>query len=177
VKVLGLLRHAKSDLDDAAMRDFDRGLNERGRRGAELIGRHIAEQGIAWGAVIASPAERVRRTIEASGLPLAPQFDDRAYLADAATLMDLLRAVDGDPASVLLVGHNPGLHELLFQLVDPEQETALFAEAVEKFPTASFAVLELAIDQWANVAPGCGRLAHFARPRDLDPELGPERVR
>ena len=177
MKVLGLLRHAKSDWDDASARDFDRGLNARGRRGAALIGKHIAEQGIAWGAVIASPAERVKLTLAASGLPLAPQFDDRAYLADAATLMDLLRAVDGDPASVLLVGHNPGLHELLFQLVDPEHETALFAEAVEKFPTASFAVLELAIDQWADIAPACGQLVHFARPRDLDPKLGPERVR
>jgi phosphohistidine phosphatase len=174
VKVLGLLRHAKSDLDDASVRDFDRGLNDRGRRGAAVIGRHIAELGIAWGAVLASPAERVRRTIEASELPLAPQYDDRAYLADSPTLMDLLRAVDGDPASVLLVGHNPGLHELLFRLVDPERETALFAEAAEKFPTASFAVLELAIDQWAEIVPGCAELVHFVRPRDLGPDLGPE---
>jgi phosphohistidine phosphatase len=177
VKILGLLRHAKSDLDDASLRDFDRGLNDRGRRGAALIGRDIAEQGIAWDAVLASPAERVRRTLEATGLPLSPRYDDRAYLADAATLIELLRAIEGDPASVLLIGHNPGLHELVFRLVDPDRETALFAEAVEKFPTASFAVLELAIDAWANISPGCGELVHFARPRDLDPELGPERVR
>ena len=176
MKTLGLLRHAKSDWDDAGLRDFDRGLNDRGRRGAALIGRHIAEQGIVWDRVIASPAERVKRTLEASGLPLAPHFDERAYLADAATLMELLRDVGGDPASVLLVGHNPGLHELLFRLVDPDRETQLFARAAEKFPTASFAVLELAIDTWAQIAPGCGTLAHFARPRDLDPELGPERV-
>ena len=50
MKILGLLRHAKSDMDDAALRDFDRGLNDRGRRGAALIGRHIAGQGIAWDA-------------------------------------------------------------------------------------------------------------------------------
>jgi phosphohistidine phosphatase len=176
VKTLGLLRHAKSDWDDAGLRDFDRGLNDRGRRGAALIGRHVAEQGIAWDTAIASPAERVKRTLEASGLPLAPRYDERAYLADAATLLDLLRAVEGDPGSVLLVAHNPGLHELLFRLVDPERETPLFTEAVEKFPTASFAVLELAIDDWARIAPGCGELVHFARPRDLDPELGPERM-
>jgi phosphohistidine phosphatase len=176
VKTLGLLRHAKSDWDDAGLRDFDRGLNDRGRRGAALIGRHVAEQGIAWDTVIASPAERVKRTLEASDLPLAPRYDERAYLADAATLLDLLRAVEGDPGSVLLVAHNPGLHELLFRLVDPERETPLFTKAVEKFPTASFAVLELTIDRWAQIAPGCGQLVHFARPRDLDPELGPERA-
>jgi phosphohistidine phosphatase len=175
VKRLGLLRHAKSDLDDAALRDFDRGLNDRGRRGAALIGRHIAEQAIVWDAVIASPAERVRRTLEESGLPLAPRFDERAYLADAATLMGLLRDAGGDPAVILLVGHNPGLHELLFRLVDPAHEDALFARAAEKFPTASFALLELSIDDWRDLAPGCGRLIQFARPRDLDPQLGPSR--
>lgn len=174
MKVLGLLRHAKSDWDDAGLRDFDRGLNDRGRRGAALIGRHIAAQGIRWDAIIASPAARVKRTLEASGLTLEPRFEERAYLADAATLIDLLRHVEGDPGAVLLVGHNPGLHELLFRLVDPDEETALFAQAAEKFPTASFAVIELPIDDWAELAPESGRLVHFARPRDLDPELGPE---
>jgi phosphohistidine phosphatase len=177
VKILGLLRHAKSDMDDSAPRDFDRGLNDRGRRGATLIGRHIAHAGLAWDLTIASPAARVKRTIEASALPLAPRFVERAYLADTATLMELLRRVEGDPASVLLVGHNPGLHELLFRLVDPERETPLFAQAVEKFPTAAFALLDLDIDRWADLAPGCATLVDFARPRDFDPELGPERVR
>ena len=176
MKILGLLRHAKSDMDDAALRDFDRGLNDRGRRGAALIGRHIAGQGIAWDAAIASPAARVRRTIEASGLPVTPRFDERAYLADAAMLSEILREADGDPASVLLVGHNPGLHELLFRLVDPDHETVLIARAAEKFPTASFALLALRIDNWAAIAPHCATLVDFARPRDLDPELGPERV-
>jgi len=177
MKQLGLLRHAKSDMDDAALRDFDRGLNDRGRRGAALIGRDIAGLGIAWDAVIASPAARVKRTIEASRLPLTPRFDERAYLADGAMLIEILREVEGDPGAVLLVGHNPGLHELLFRLVHPDHETALFARAAEKFPTASFALLELQIDRWADLAPDCGTLVHFARPRDLDPELGPERVR
>lgn len=176
MKRLGLLRHAKSDMDDAALRDFDRGLNDRGRRGAALIGKYIAESGIAWDAVIASPATRVKRTLEASGLEVAPQFEERVYLADAATLIDLLRQVAGDPASVLVVGHNPGLHELLFRLVDPDHEDALFTRAAEKFPTASFALLELRIDCWAAIAPDCATLVHFARPRDLDPTLGPEHV-
>jgi phosphohistidine phosphatase len=163
-------------MEDAALRDFDRGLNGRGRRGAALIGRHIAELEIDWDMAIASPATRVRLTLEASGLPMTPRFDERAYLANAATLIDLLRHVEGDPANVLLVGHNPGLHELVFRLVDPDCETALFARAAEKFPTAAFAMLELAIDAWAETTPGCARLIDFARPRDLDPELGPEKV-
>lgn len=174
MKRLGLLRHAKSDWDDLDLRDFDRGLNDRGRRGAALIGRHIAQCGIAWDAVIASPAERVRRTIDASGLRIAPEFDQRAYLAGAATLMDLLREIGGDPDTVLLVAHNPGLQELVFRLVDPAEEDELFEQAAEKFPTAAFALLELAIESWADLGEGSGKLVGFTRPRDLDPALGPE---
>jgi phosphohistidine phosphatase len=175
VKRLGLLRHAKSDWDDIGLRDFDRGLNDRGRRGAALIGRHIAASGIEWDAVIASPAARVRRTIEASGLTVAPQFDQHAYLADPGTLMNLLRGIEGEPDTVLLVAHNPGLQELVFRLVDPAEENELFARAAEKFPTATFALLELAVDRWSDLAEGCAKLVRFTRPRDLDPALGPER--
>lgn len=177
MKVLGLLRHAKADFDDAGTRDFDRGLSERGRRGAALIGRHIAEQAIDWDRVIASPAERVRRTIEATALALEPIFDERAYLAEPAALIDMLRTAPDEAAAILLVGHNPGLHELLFWLADPDDESALIAQASDEFPTAAFALLELEIDDWAGLAPGCGKLIRFTRPRDLDPDLGPERVR
>jgi len=65
VKLLGLLRHAKSEWDDLGLKDFDRGLNGRGRKGAALMGRHIAGHGVAWEQTVASPAERVRRTLEA----------------------------------------------------------------------------------------------------------------
>ena len=63
MKILALLRHAKSDWDDLAKRDFDRGLNDRGRKGAELIGQHIRDHGIKWDCVLASPAERVKQSM------------------------------------------------------------------------------------------------------------------
>lgn len=180
MKRLGLLRHAKSDWDDMALRDFDRGLNGRGRRGAALIGRHIAqhatEHGIAWDLAVASPAERVRLTLEASRLDLPVQWDKRVYESDAETLLEVLRECDDAAHSVLLVGHNPGLQELVFGLIAPEAENALFDEVAEKFPTATFAVIECDVAAWRDLASGCGRLVHLTRPRDLDPELGPERV-
>ena len=176
MKTLGLLRHAKSDWDDMALRDFDRGLNDRGRRGAAIMGRHIGEHGVTWELSLASPAERVKRTLEATRLELPVRWDERIYLADSAALLEVLRGIDGDPGAVLIVGHNPGLQELIFDLVAPEHENALFAAAAEKYPTATFAVLELAIERWADCTPGCGKLVHLARPRDLDPELGPETV-
>ena len=174
MKRLGLMRHAKSDWNDLSVRDFDRGLNKRGRAGAALMGQHIADHGVAWDKVVASPAERVKRTLEASGLDIPIIFQDNAYMADATTLLGLLATHGGDAQAVLLAAHNPGLQELALELVPPEQEDALFDAVMAKFPTAAFAVFELDIDDWADVAPGCGRLVHFARPRDLDPDLGPE---
>lgn len=177
MKLLGLLRHAKSDWDDLGLRDFDRGLNDRGRRGAAVMGGHIRAHGVQWDLLLASPAERVKRTLDAARLQVSVQWEEHIYLADSDALIELLRALEGDPAAVLIAGHNPGLQELIFDLVAPEHENALFGEVAEKFPTATFAVLELAIDHWVDCAPGCGTLVHLARPRDFDPELGPERVR
>lgn len=178
MKLLGLLRHAKSDWDDIGLRDFDRGLNERGQRGAALMGAHIRDHGAKWEHVMASPAARVRKTLEASTLDggSAEQVDwqDRAYLASSVTLLDLLRSVEGDPASILLSAHNPGLQELIFDLVPPEDENRLLEIAATKYPTAAFAVIELDIEDWKDISAGCGKLVHLARPRDLDPELGPE---
>lgn len=176
MKILGLLRHAKSDWDDIALRDFDRGLNERGKRGASLMGRHVIDHGIKWDMILASPANRVQRTLEASGIKAPIQYEQTAYLADALVLTSLLRDLDTDPARVLLAAHNPGLQELILDLADATDRGPLYDEVTEKYPTASFAVLELDIDKWSECHSGCGRLVHFARPRDLDPELGPERV-
>jgi len=176
VKLLGLLRHAKSDWDDLSKRDFDRGLNKRGRRGAALMGSHILDHGVAWKKIVASPAERVKCTLESSGLAMPIEFETGAYLADSACLQQILREQGGDADAVLLAAHNPGLQELALDLVPPENEDKLFDEVMAKYPTAAFAVIELAIDDWEDLAPGTGKIVHFARPRDLDPELGPEKV-
>lgn len=174
MKLLGLFRHAKSDWDDMAKRDFDRGLNDRGRRGARLMGDHIRQHGISWDVVISSPAERNRLTM-ASAMPDADvNFDKRIYLASADTVLETVSELGGGGDTVLVSGHNPGMQEVLFELVLPQNENKLFFEAARKFPTAAFAVLELDIDDWADLKPGAGKLVHFARPRDLDANLGPE---
>lgn len=179
MKILGLFRHAKSDWHDPRARDFDRPLNDRGRNGAAVMGRHIRDHGVAWNRVIASPAIRCAETIEiacqAAQRPIAINWDRRIYLASSATLADLLREQDGDPQAILMVGHNPGLEDLIFDLV-PDDGSSPLRDVVEaKFPTATFAVLELEIDRWSDLADRCGKLVHLTRPRDLDPELGPQR--
>jgi len=177
LKTLGLFRHAKSDWQDPRARDFDRPLNKRGRKGAAIMGQHVRDYGITWDRMIASPAIRCAETIEiaaeAAGRPVAANWDRRIYLASGVTLADLLREQDGDPASILMVGHNPGLEDLIFDLVPDDGTSPLRDVVEEKFPTASFAVLELDIGSWADLKDNSARLVHLMRPRDLDPELGP----
>lgn len=181
MKTLGLFRHAKSDWDDPRARDFDRPLNPRGQRWAPIMGDHIrafcVERGLVWNRIMSSPAVRAAQTIElasqGAGLPhgaaFAINWDRRLYLASSATLIDVLRELPEDLGSVLMVGHNPGLEDLIFDLV-PDDGSSPLRDIVEvKFPTASFALLELDIDRWADVDDGCARLVHLTRPRDLAP--------
>jgi phosphohistidine phosphatase len=105
---------------------------------------------------------------------VAVLWDRRIYLASSATLLDLLREQEGEPASILMVGHNPGLEDLIFDLV-PDDGSSPLRDVVEvKFPTAAYAVLEFDIERWAELKERTARLVHLIRPRDLDPALGPE---
>lgn len=172
--ILGLLRHAKSDWDDIGTLDFDRGLNDRGRKGARLIGDHILAHELDWNVVLASSAARVQQTLAAALPDIEVTNDKRLYLASVDMIMEVIQDHASEGDAVLVAGHNPGLQEMLFALVAPARENALFDAAATKYPTASFAVFELDIDDWADLQPDCGTLVHFKRPRDLDPALGPE---
>ena len=174
MKILGLLRHAKSDWGQSDKRDFDRGLNTRGQKGARLIGQHIRNHGIKWDKIVASPAERVKLTLQEAAIGPEPEWNRRLYLASTESICDVVREDGGDANTLLLAGHNPGFGDMVFELVSPKNENALFDEAKVKFPTAAYAVFELDIEEWSDLKEGCGKLIHFARPRDLDDELGPE---
>ncbi len=181
MKTLTLLRHAKSGWDDAVQRDFDRPLNGKGRRAAQAVGRHLKRQGLRFDHVLASPALRVQQTLDevrgGYGGDLDPAWDRRIYLASASTLLDLVRDLPDADASVLLVGHNPGLEDLVLLLVPdagPDTGGGPRGEVEEKYPTASVAELHFPIDRWSDAAEGGATLARFTRPRDLDPSLGPD---
>lgn len=177
MKTLTLLRHAKSGWDDPVSRDFDRPLNPKGKRAAAAIGRHLRGLGLAFDHVVASPALRVVETIGelegGFGTRLAPAWDRRAYLASPVTLLDIVRETPADAARLLLVGHNPGLEELVL-LLAADAENELLGRVEDKYPTAAVAEIVFDAGHWADVAPGAGRLTRFIRPRDLDPALGPE---
>jgi phosphohistidine phosphatase len=177
MKTLTLLRHAKSGWDDPVARDFDRPLNPKGQRAAAMVGRHMKSLGLAFDHVVASPAVRVIETIEqvgqGYGSDLAPAWDQRIYLASAATLLDVVHDLPAGAERVLLAGHNPGLEELVLLLV-PDDGGALRDEVEVKFPTATLAEMVFETDDWRDVRAGGASLARFVRPRDLDPSLGPD---
>jgi phosphohistidine phosphatase len=172
---LSLLRHAKSSWDDPVERDFDRPLNGRGRRAATRIGRALREEGLAFDKVIASPALRVRQTIEGVeegyGQRLHPAFDKRIYMASSLTLLELAQELGHGAQHMLLVGHNPGLEDLVLTCAEP---SPLRDQAAEKYPTATLATLEWPAESWPAITEGGADLTRFIRPRDLDPSLGPD---
>lgn len=177
MKRLTLLRHAKSDWDDPVARDFDRPLNRRGEKAALLIGQFARARKMRFDFAVASPAMRVVQTLDTFyggyGERLDPHWDRRIYLASAPTLIDVVRDLPDDADSALMAGHNPGFEELVLALV-PDGDSPLRDDVEVKFPTASLAVLDLAIDHWAEAADNSAAIVSFTRPRDLDPALGPE---
>lgn len=177
MKTLTLLRHAKSGWDDTVARDFDRPLNPKGHRAAQAVGRYMKAIGLNFDHVVASPAVRVTETLgeveQSYGSELAPDWDQRVYLASVATLLDIVHDLPDAADRVLMVGHNPGLEELVLALIPDDDQ--LRDDVEVKFPTASLAEMRFEVERWADLKPGTGLLVRFTRPRDLDPALGPDR--
>ena len=177
MKRLHLLRHAKSSWDDPVERDFDRPLNGRGHRAARRMGEWLLAERLHFDRILASPALRIRQTIEGVegglGQRLTLEQDKRIYMASAATLFDIVRECPDTVTDLLLIGHNPGLEDLLLIATEGDTST-LRREAELKYPTATFATIEIAIDRWADLPEGGAKVVRFVRPRDLDPALGPD---
>jgi phosphohistidine phosphatase len=178
MKSLTLLRHAKSGHDDPALRDFDRPLNERGQQAARRIGAHAHDRLMIFDWVVASPALRVEQTLAIFLAELEPPrpdpvWDRRAYLAPAATLLDIIRETPEEVNHLLLAGHNPGIEELALRLAERQRDT-VYASLGEKYPTGALACLRLDCTSWSSAGFGTGRIERFVRPRDIDPTLGPE---
>ena len=178
MKSLTLFRHAKSGWDSPVSRDFDRPLNERGIKGAKLMGAHAREIGLQFDYIISSPAVRCTETLEGFwegyGRILHPNWERRIYLASGATLLDIVHDLPDEAAAVLMCGHNPGMEDLALTLT-PEAGGGELRDALEyKYPTAALAEIEFDIESWRDVTEESGELSRFIRPRDIDASLGPE---
>ncbi|WP_343345369.1 histidine phosphatase family protein [Sphingomicrobium sp. XHP0239] len=161
-----LLRHAKSDWKDSSHADMDRPLNPRGQKAARAMGRFLATRppvDMLW----ASPAARVQETVrgirKVTDVLPDQQIVQALYGASVRTLLDLLHQARGQ--RLLMVGHNPGMHELAMRLSDGRASEAR-ERMLAKYPTGSLA--ELRFDgEWADLREGGAELTGFTRPRDL----------
>ena len=171
---LMLLRHAKTEHEAPTSRDQDRRLDNRGRQDAAEIGGWIGRHPPFPELVLVSYAIRAHQTWEIAweamkGLAPEPQVEltPELYGADPAELLEVIRdASDPDPQRLMLVGHNPGIHELALALAgsgDPAGRTAL----AHNLPTSGLAVFDFAIDDWSEVAFRRGRLVLFVSPKLL----------
>lgn len=174
MKILTLLRHAKSDWEDPSQRDFDRPLNARGREAAAAMGGELHRLGLAFDRIAASPSRRTTETMERlaetyGSLPLV--YDERVYLASVPTLLRIVHEADDAHDRLMIVGHNPGMERLTLSLA---REGALRDRVTTKFPTGALAEISFDVASWGEVDEGAGTLTRFIRPRELAPGLGPE---
>jgi phosphohistidine phosphatase len=164
---LMLLRHAKTERAASSGRDRDRKLMPRGHTDAPMIGVYMARQGFVPDLACVSPATRAQETWDL----VAPCFvktpntltDPRIYNATVEELSDVA-SEGGKARGLLLVGHNPGLHDFARTLIasgDDDMREALN----EKLPTSGLVVIDLSIDDWALIEPQSGRLERFIYPR------------
>lgn len=166
--ILYLLRHAKSSWSDPTLPDEQRPLAPRGRRDAKRVAKHLAQLGIEPELVLCSSALRTRETLElvrpALGATTSVVLEAELYAAGADQLVERLHAVPDGVASVLLIGHNPGLQDLALRLASAGAElTRLEA----KFPTAALATLALPKATWRELSQADAALAAFVVPKQL----------
>ena len=164
-----ILRHAKSDWGTSASSDFDRPLAKRGKKDAPRVGAWLYREGMVPDAVISSPAERARETTikVCKSMDLKEKkvvWDDRIYAAGLSELLQVLTRCPADASTVMLVGHNPGLEDLLEFLAGDDLEVPLDGKLL---PTAALARLEMP-DDWSALRAGCAHLISINRPRNLD---------
>jgi phosphohistidine phosphatase len=161
-----LMRHAKSSWADPGQRDLDRPLNKRGRKGAALVGAWLKAGTYRPEAALVSSARRAQETwagvVTATGAAPTTYLPE-LYHAAAETMLGVLRAAP-DAATVLILGHQPGIGSFARRLLADPPASKGFA----KYPTAATAVIDFDVAEWAAVGWGAGRLVDFVVPRDLD---------
>ena len=166
---LMLLRHAKTERNAPGGRDRDRKLMKRGRADAPMIGAYMSHHRLIPDIALVSPATRVQETRALAAMAFArvPRMvrDERIYNANYAALAGIIGEAR-EARTLLIVGHNPGLHDLAMRLIasgDVEMRETLN----EKLPTSGLVVIDLPLDDWSLLHDHAGRLERFVSPRLL----------
>lgn len=166
---LMLLRHAKSDRP-VGVEDHERPLAKRGRKNSPRMGRYMAEEGLIPDLAVVSTARRTQETWElarpAFTIDIAQQDERRIYEAPSSAILDVIKEIDPEIRSLLLVGHNPGFQDLALMLIGTAGASDL-ARLEEKFPTSGLVVITFDAGGWAGVGPAHGHLERFETPKTI----------
>ena len=166
-RTLILLRHGKSDWSTGEI-DFERPLKKRGRQASVLVGKWLSSTDQVPDFVVSSPAKRAMQTAEIACEAMSPRnikiFKRKhIYLATPEELLYVLEECPSEAGRVMLVGHNPGLEELLYYLIDGQMK---IPDDGKIMPTATLAVMTMP-DNWSQLQNGSAQLETLIRPREL----------
>ena len=165
-----LLRHAKSEKAEPGMRDRDRSLAPRGRKDALKVGAYMVHHGLIPHLAMVSTARRTRETWDQLAPALSPvppvSYEDGLYNAGPQAIMDLIKACARSISTLLVIGHNPGMHEVALSLI-ASGDVATRERLNEGLPTAGLIVIDFVGDDWQALHARGGRLDRFVTPRSL----------
>jgi phosphohistidine phosphatase len=166
---LMLLRHSKAERAAPGEPDRDRTLTNRGRTDAPAIGTYMSRHGFVPELALVSPAKRAQETWALLATTFSKQpksaTDERIYNATSETLAEIIGETR-TARSILVVGHNPGLHDVAVQLI-ASGDTEARGRVAEKLPTSGLIIIDLPFDDWALLHPASGRIERFVTPRSL----------
>ena len=159
MKNLYLLRHAKSSWDDFALKDFDRPLSTRGIQDADLMGNFFKSKRKVLDLVVSSPSKRTKETLDHFFNKTTQNiiFDETIYHSSEQNIYSVLKYVEEDIKSLMIVGHNPSMHEF---------SESFSGQFIEKFSTCGLASFEFD-DEWINACENLGTLTEFKIPSEL----------
>jgi phosphohistidine phosphatase len=162
MKMLYIIRHAKSSWDSPLLGDFDRPLNERGERDAPRMGKRLKEKNVVPDLMLSSPAKRALTTCENIADILGyPQdkikANDDLYHAGEDTILKIIQSCNDKHDTILVFGHNPGLTDFANLLTDA---------AINNVPTCGIVACKFEIDSWKKVAAGTGEMMFFDFPKN-----------
>lgn len=166
MKTLYLIRHAKSSWDDLDQSDFDRPLNERGKRDAPRMGKRLKEKEIHPDLILSSPAKRAwstgKRIAEILAYPKKNIKTVRElYHADEEAILEIVQKISDKYDAVILIGHNPGLTDFVSTL--SEEETN-----IDNIPTCGVVAFQFKDESWEKIKWGTGKMVFFDYPKSKE---------
>ncbi len=168
MKRVYLLRHAKSSWSEEGMKDHDRPLNARGRGAAQRMGAEMKFRDYIPDVILCSSAKRTQETLSlmapAMGADIPARIDADLYLAGTDVLLERIRGTSADADSIMLVGHNPGLEQMIVELTNPKTTSH---PCPDKLPAGALVVVDFDVESWGDVAPRTGDIADLIFPKLL----------